>query len=225
MTLVDLYSDTQTRPTAAMRAGDRRRRGRRRAARRGPDDDARSRSASPSCSARRPRSSCPRGTMCNEIAIRAARRARRRARCFLGDRAPPARVPRPAARRARRARCMTVVDGDARRVHAARRSRRRDRRPSGDRYRPRSRLVSASSSRRTSPAGGSGRCERCARCSRSPREHGLRTHLDGARLLNAVVATGDRAGRVGGRLRHRVDRLHQGPRGAASARAWPRAAR
>ena len=46
------------------------------------------------------------------------------------------------------------------------------------------------------------------------REHGLRAHLDGARLMNAVVASGVPAARVRRRLRHGLARLHQGPRRA-----------
>ena len=43
------------------------------------------------------------------------------------------------------------------------------------------------------------------------RAHGLRAHLDGARLMNAVVASGVPAADWASRLRHRLDRLHQGP--------------
>ena len=59
-----------------------------------------------------------------------------------------------------------------------------------DRYSPRSRLVSRRADRRTWPAGASGRWRCCAAWSTSPREHGLRLHMDGARLMNAVVASG-----------------------------------
>ena len=52
------------------------------------------------------------------------------------------------------------------------------------------------------------------------REHGLRAHLDGARLMNAVVASGVRR-RLAARLRHGLDRLHQGPRRAGRRRALP----
>ena len=45
------------------------------------------------------------------------------------------------------------------------------------------------------------------------REHRLAMHLDGARLMNAVVATG-RPARVGAALRHRLDLLLQRPRSA-----------
>jgi threonine aldolase len=59
----------------------------------------------------------------------------------------------------------------------------------GDRYAPRSRVVSVE---QTSNMGG-GRiwpAERIAEVLGIAREHGLRAHLDGARLMNAVVATG-----------------------------------
>ena len=66
--------------------------------------------------------------------------------------------------------------------------------------------------RRTSPAAACGRSSGCARWSTAARDGGLRLHLDGARLMNAVVASGVPAARVDARLRHRVDRLQQGPR-------------
>ena len=46
------------------------------------------------------------------------------------------------------------------------------------------------------------------------RAHGLRPHLDGARLMNAVVASGVDAADWARRLRQRVAGLHQGPRRA-----------
>ena len=55
--MIDLRTDTLTRPTDAMRARDGRRRGRRRRVRRGPDRPRAARSGSPACSARRPRCS------------------------------------------------------------------------------------------------------------------------------------------------------------------------
>ena len=48
--------------------------------------------------------------------------------------------------------------------------------------------------------------------------HGLRTHMDGARLMNAVVAAGVPARGDGGAVRLRLARLHQGPRRAAGRR-------
>ena len=67
---VNLYSDTQTRPSDGMRraiaaadVGDEQRS-------RGPDDTPRSRSGWPSCSGTRRRLFLPSGTMCNQIAFR-----------------------------------------------------------------------------------------------------------------------------------------------------------
>ena len=65
-------------------------------------------------------------------------------------------------------------------------------RPAGDRYAPRSRLVSVE---QTTNMGG-GRVWPLAfvrEVLEVARAHGLRTHLDGARLMNAVVASGDEA--------------------------------
>jgi threonine aldolase len=62
-------------------------------------------------------------------------------------------------------------------------------RPAGNRYFPRSRLVSVE---QTSNLGG-GRVwplERIGAVLDVTREHGLRAHLDGARLMNAVIASG-----------------------------------
>ena len=52
-------------------------------------------------------------------------------------------------------------------------------------------------------------------------EAGLRLHMDGARLMNAVVASGVPAAELTRRVRHRVARLHEGPRRAAGRRASP----
>ena len=65
-------------------------------------------------------------------------------------------------------------------------------RPAGDRYAPRSRLVSVE---QTTNLGG-GRVwplETVHGVLATAREHGLRAHLDGARLMNAVVASGTSA--------------------------------
>jgi threonine aldolase len=62
-------------------------------------------------------------------------------------------------------------------------------RPPGDRYAPRSRLVSVEQT--TNIAGGRvWPLERVKGVLEVARRHGLRAHLDGARLMNAVVATG-----------------------------------
>ena len=73
----------------------------------------------------------------------------------------------------------------------------------------------ASSRRRTWPAGACGRWSSCATWSRSRSEHGLRLHMDGARLMNAVVASGVPAAEMTRRVRHRLAGLHEGPRRAA----------
>ena len=72
-----------------------------------------------------------------------------------------------------------------------------------------------SSRRRTWPAAACGRWSSCAASSRSRSEHGLRLHMDGARLMNAVVASGVPAAEMTRGLRHRVAGLHEGPRRAA----------
>src|ERR1700755_1673452 len=62
-------------------------------------------------------------------------------------------------------------------------------RPAGDRYQPRSRLVSVEQT--VNMAGGRvWPLERIRGVVEAAREHGLRLHMDGARLMNAVVASG-----------------------------------
>ena len=118
--LVDLRSDTVTRPTAAMRARDGERRGRRRRLRRGSDGQRSSRSASPSCSAPRPRCSCRRGTMANQIALRA--QTRPGDEVIIGDGAHCWRHESGAL--AALAGAQTQVVGERRHVHRRRRPRR-----------------------------------------------------------------------------------------------------
>ena len=87
-------------------------------------------------------------------------------------------------------------------------------RPPGDRYSPRSRLVSVEQT--TNMAGG--RVWPLAQLRDVvdvASEAGLRLHMDGARLMNAVVASGVPASEMTRRVRHRVAGLHQGPRRAA----------
>src|ERR671925_434931 len=70
-------------------------------------------------------------------------------------------------------------------------------RPKGDRYKPRSRLLSVE---QTTNMGG-GRVwplEAVQAGLQAAREHGLRGHMDGARLMNAVVASGVPAARFAG---------------------------
>jgi threonine aldolase len=181
---VNLYSDTQTRPTEAMRAaiasaevGDEQR---------GED---------PTTSALELRVAellgheaavfLPSGTMCNEIALRVHVRPG-------GDEVLLDRTAHPvnaeAGGPAQLAGAMVrTLDGDggvftAEQLQAAIR-------PPGDRYAPRSRVVCVE---QTSNLGG-GRVwprERVAAVLEIARRHGLRAHLDGARLMNAVVASG-----------------------------------
>ncbi len=181
---INLYSDTQTRPSAGMRAaiasavvGDEQR---------GLD---------PTTLALQERVASllgheaglflPSGTMCNEIALRIHARPG-------GDEVLLDRTAHPvnaeAGGPAQLAGLMVrVLDGSrgvftAEQLEAALR-------PAGNRYMPRSRLVCVE---QTSNLGGGtvwplagvrGVLDVAAR-------HGLRTHLDGARLMNAVVASG-----------------------------------
>ena len=156
------------------------------------------------------------GTMCNEIAFRLHIRPG-------GDEAILHRTLAPDHRRGRRPGGV-LGRGAAARSTAPRgmfTPRRRARRaaPPGDRYSPRSRLVSVEQT--TNMAGGRvwplDAAARGRRRSRS--EHGLRLHLDGARLMNAVVASGVPAAELTRRVRHRLDRLHQGARRAGGRRA------
>ena len=55
-------------------------------------------------------------------------------------------------------------------------------------------------------------------------EPGMRTHMDGARLMNAVVASGVPAREMVGEMRFRLARFHQGP-GCAAGRGAVRLAR
>jgi threonine aldolase len=184
MTTVNLFSDTQTRPTPAMReaianadVGDEQR-----------FDD-------PTVNALQDRVAellgkeaalyLPSGTMCNAIAFRLHLRAG-------GDEAILERTSHPVRYEAGGPAALSgamlqPLDGvggifTAEQVTAALR-------PPGDRYAPRSRLVSIE---QTTNVGG-GRVWPLATIDAVldvAREHGLRAHLDGARLMNAVVASG-----------------------------------
>jgi threonine aldolase len=183
MDTVNLFSDTQTRPTPAMRqaiaeaeVGDEQR-----------FDD-------PTVNALQERVAAlldkeaalylPSGTMCNAIAFRLHLQA--------GDEVILDRLSHPvryeAGGPAALAGAMVhPVDGrggifTADQVTGALR-------PAGDRYAPRSRLVSVE---QTTNAGG-GRVwplQAIEEVVDVASEHGLRAHLDGARLMNAVVASG-----------------------------------
>jgi threonine aldolase len=126
----------------------------------------------------------PTGTMCNEIALRVHVRAGGD-EILLGEEAHPLRAEAggPAAVSGA---VMTVVpgafgifDGEALAARIV----------TGDRYRPRSRVVSVEQP--TNIAGGRiWPLDRVNEVLAVARDHGLSTHLDGARLPNACVATG-----------------------------------
>lgn len=181
---VNLLSDTQTRPTAAMRraiaeaeVGDEQK-----------GDD-------PTVLALQERVAAllgheaalflPSGTMCNGIAFRLHIRPG-------GDEVLLDRTSHPVGFEAGgpaqlSGAMIRTLDGDAGRFSAE--QLRAAIRPPGDRYAPRSRLVSVEQT--TNIAGG--RIWPLAQVEAVldvAAEHGLRTHLDGARLMNAVVADG-----------------------------------
>jgi threonine aldolase len=184
--LVNLYSDTQTRPTAGMRAAI--------AAAEVGDEQ---RFEDPTTTALEQRVAAmlgheaavflPSGTMCNEIAIRLHVRPGGD-EVFLGREAHPIESEAGGPAEVSGA-VLTVLDGDrgtftAEVLDAAIRAHRTD-----GRYMPRPRLVNVEQ-----PANlGGGKVwplEQVRAVLATAREHGLRAHLDGARLLNAVVASG-----------------------------------
>ena len=182
--MVNLFSDTQTRPTAAMREAM--------AAAEVGDEQ---RFADPTVNALCERVAAllgfeaavflPSGTMCNEIGLRLHVRPGGD-EVILHRWAHPLRFEAggPAALSGAVLRPLDGPAGtfDADTVRAALR-------PATDRYAPRSRLVAVE---QTTNLGG-GRVwplERVRGVVEVAREHGLRLHLDGARLMNAVVASG-----------------------------------
>src|SRR4051794_24000738 len=193
--MVNLFSDTQTRPTPEMReaiaradVGDEQRR-----------DD-------PTVIALEERVAAllgheaavflPSGTMCNEIAIRLHVRPGGD-EILLGRETHPLRFEAggPAALSGA---VMTIVEGEGgmftpEALDAAIRAA-----APGDRYAPRPRLVCVEQPTNM----GGGRVwpvEQIRAVLEVARAHGLRTHLDGARLMNAVVASGvDAAAWAGG---------------------------
>ena len=184
--MINLYSDTQTRPTEAMRAAM--------AAAEVGDEQRRE---DPTVLALEERVAqllgqeaavfLPSGTMCNAIAVRLHIRPGGD-EAFFGEMAHPLRFEAggPAAISSA---VMTVVPGpagiftaDALRTALAAHS-------PGDRYAPRPRLVSVEQPVNV----GGGRiwpARQILDVLDVAAEHGLRTHLDGARLMNAVVASG-----------------------------------
>jgi threonine aldolase len=183
--VINLYSDTQTRPTEAMRramataeVGDEQRR------------------EDPTVLALEERVAellgqeaavfLPSGTMCNAIAVRLHIRPGGD-QMFLGENAHPLRFEAggPAAISGA---VVTVVPGDSG-IFTADALRNALGAPSPDRYAPRPRLVSVEQPTNV----GGGRLWPPAQILEVldvAAEHGLRTHLDGARLMNAVVASG-----------------------------------
>jgi threonine aldolase len=181
---VNLYSDTQTRPTPAMR---------RAMAEAEVGDE--QRFADPTVNALCERVAellgceaavfLPTGTMCNEIAFRLHIRPG-------GDEALLHRTAHPlrfegGGPAALSGAVLTPLDGDAGMFDASTLEAALSR--PGDRYAPRSRLVSIEQT--TNIAGGRvWPLERVRAVIGVARANGLRLHLDGARLLNAVVASG-----------------------------------
>src|SRR3954464_9142654 len=184
--MVNLYSDTQPRPTPEMREA---------IARAEVGDE--QRRADPTVLALEERVAAllgheaavflPSGTMCNEIAIRLHIRPGGD-EILLGHDTHPLRFE-GGAPAALSGAVMTIVDGDAsmftpEALDAAIRAH-----PAGDRYAPRPRLVCVEQPTNM----GGGRVWPLAPVGGGldvAREHGLRAHLDGARLMNAAVASG-----------------------------------
>jgi len=184
---VNLVSDTQTRPTAAMRQA---------IAEAEVGDE--QKFADPTTLRLQERVAellgheaalfMPSGTMCNLIAFRLHLRPGGDEVILAANSHPVGfEAGSPAAVNGAMTRQIPAADGifSGADVEAALR------RP-GDRYAPRSRLVSVE---QTTNMGG-GRVWPLASVREvleSARQHDLRTHLDGARLMNAVVASGDEA--------------------------------
>ena len=208
MIAVNLYSDTQTRPTAAMREAM--------AAAEVGDEQS---FADPTVNALCERVAAllgfeaavflPSGTMCNAIAFRLhigpggdEAYLHRRSHPIVAEAGGPAALSGAV---------LCPLDGERGMFTAD--ALRDALRPAGDRYLPRSRLVSVEQT--TNLAGGHvWPREQLSEVVEVARDAGLRLHMDGARLMNAVVACGRDAASVGGRLRHRVDGLLEGPRRA-----------
>jgi threonine aldolase len=188
---VNLYSDTQTRPTDGMRQ-----------AMAGAEVGDEQRGLDPTVNALQERVAellgqdaalfLPSGTMCNEIAIRLHVRPG-------GDELYVHRIAHPIVAEAGgpavfSGAMIRALEGEggmfsADELDAALR-------PPGDRYQPRSRLVSVE---QTTNLGGGRVWSRAGvdAVLEVARRHGLRAHLDGARLMNAVVASGESAATFG----------------------------
>lgn len=187
--VINLYSDTQTQPSAAMRE-----------AMASAEVGDEQRGLDPTVLALQDEVAellgkeaavfLPSGSMCNQIAVRLHIRP-------LGDEMYLHRLAHPITAEAGGAATISgamimPLEGEGGMFDgAALRAQMRD--PS-DRHEPRSRLVTVE---QTTNLGG-GRVwplERLAEVLEVAREFGLRTHLDGARLLNAAVASGESAAR------------------------------
>jgi threonine aldolase len=186
MAFVNLYSDTQTRPTAGMRAA---------IAEAEVGDE--QRGADPTTRTLEERVAAllgheaavflPSGTMCNEIAIRLHIRPGgermfigRETHTLIAEAGGPAQLSGAV---------ITEVDGDSGMFAADALERAIRGSGPGGRYGPRERLVSVE---QTTNMGG-GRVwplEQVRAVLEVARGAGLSTHLDGARLMNAVVASG-----------------------------------
>jgi threonine aldolase len=193
--MVNLFSDTQTRPTPEMRAAI--------AAAEVGDEQRR---ADPTVLALEERVAAllgheaalfmPTGTMCNEIAIRVHIRPGGD-EILLGRDTHPLRFE-GGAPAALSGAVMTIVEGTAGMFTAEALDEAIRAHPAGDRYAPRPRLVCVEQP--TNMGGGQvWPRESVSGVLGVARSHGLRAHLDGARLLNAVVASGvDAAAWAGG---------------------------
>jgi threonine aldolase len=186
MTVVNLFSDTQTRPTAAMRAAI--------ASAEVGDEQLRQ---DPTVIALEERVAellgheaavfLPSGTMCNEIAIRLHIRPGGE-QLFLGRSTHPL-VAEAGGPSQLSGAVVTEVEGEAGKFTAQALEAALAGPGTGDRYRPRPRLVCVE---QTTNLGG-GRVwplEQLQAVLALARDRGLSAHLDGARLMNAVVASG-----------------------------------
>jgi threonine aldolase len=180
---VNLYSDTQTRPTEGMR---------RAIAEAEVGDE--QRFADPTVTALQERVAdllgheaglfLPTGTMCNAISFRL--HVRPGGDEILLDRTSHPINAEAGGPAAISSAMLQALDGDGGRFSAAQM---RDAIRPPDRYLPRSRLVSIEQT--TNLAGGRiWPLDQIREVLGVARDHGMRAHLDGARLLNAVVATG-----------------------------------
>ncbi len=182
--VINLYSDTQTRPTAAMREAMA-------SAEVGDEQRGQDPTVNALCEevaellGKEAAVFLPSGSMCNQIAVRLHIRP-------LGDEMYLHRLAHPITAEAGGAAAMSgamimPLDGGGGKFDgAALRAQMRD---PADRHEPRSRLVTVE---QTTNLGG-GRVWSLAQIEDVlgvAREFGLRTHLDGARLLNASVASG-----------------------------------